>query len=131
MCKQDSQCTDGGADGRCITSGGGPAGCYCTYDACRTDTDCSAGELCVCHGSAYSYGGNRCMPGNCRVDSDCGVGGYCSPAPGTGGCGYVTGYYCHTHGDLCTNDSDCPGGDVCTWSAAMGRWECQLRQLCP
>lgn len=132
MCSSDGQCTDGGADGRCLNSGGGPAGCFCTYDACQMDTDCPTGQLCVCHDSPYSYGGNTCMPGNCRVDSDCGVGGYCSPAHGTtSNCGYVSGYYCHTRQDDCTNDSDCGGGlEVCTWSSADSRWTCQMGEFC-
>jgi hypothetical protein len=132
-CSSDGQCADGGINGRCTASGGGPAGCTCTYDGCQTDSDCGAGQLCVCHGSAYSYGGNACMPGNCRVDSDCGAGGYCSPAHGTTNCGYVSGYYCHTARDFCTNDSDCSNGafpDVCTWSATDNRWECQMALLC-
>jgi hypothetical protein len=128
-CASDGDCIDGGADGRCTSSGGGPAGCFCTYDACQTDADCATNELCVCHGSAYAHGGNQCLPGNCRVDSDCGAGGDCSPAHGTSNCGYVSGYYCHTQSDECTNDSDC-GGDVCTWSVAGARWTCQAGQLC-
>jgi len=133
MCTSDSQCADGGVGGRCTASGGGPAGCTCTYDGCQTDSECGTGQLCVCHDSAYSYGGNACMPGNCRVDSDCGAGGYCSPAHGTTNCGYVSGYYCHTTRDLCANDSDCSstsGANVCTWSATDNRWECQTALLC-
>jgi len=97
------------------------------------DTDCKTGELCVCHGSAYTDGqGNTCMPGNCRVDSDCGTAGFCSPSHGTSGCGGVTGYYCHTVADTCTNDSDCSGSpiDVCAWSAKQSRWTCQRSLLC-
>lgn len=132
MCSMDSQCTDGGPNGRCITGSGGPAYCGCTYDTCVHDTDCATGELCVCHGSPYTNGaGNTCMPGNCRVDSDCGSGGYCSPAHGTTGCGGISGYYCHTRQDTCTNDSDCGSGlDVCTWSDTDARWECQMQLLC-
>jgi hypothetical protein len=129
VCSSDSDCTEGGTNGRCTSSGGGPAGCSCTYDACQTDADCGKGKLCLCHGSAYSYGGSTCMSGNCRVDSDCGVGEYCSPAQGTSSCGYVSGYYCHTQKDVCTNDSDCAGG-LCTWSSASERWECQDGGFC-
>ncbi len=130
MCSKDGDCTSG-VNGRCENSPGGPAGCFCTYDTCSGDTECKTGELCVCHGSAYAYGGNSCMPGNCRVDSDCGTGGYCSPAHGTADCGNVTGYYCHTPKDTCTNDSDCGSGlNVCTWSQTDGRWECQMALLC-
>jgi hypothetical protein len=122
-CSSDSDCTDGGANGRCTNNGGGPAGCFCAYDACTTDVDCAAGQLCVCHDSAYAFGGSTCMPGNCRVDADCGAGGYCSPSQGPTGCGLVTGYYCHTAKDRCTNDSDCSGWP-CPRSSSDSRWEC-------
>jgi hypothetical protein len=71
------------------------------------------------------------MPGNCRVDSDCGANGYCSPTAG-GGCGGVSGYYCHTAEDTCVNDSDCQmnGPDVCEYSTGDGRWECVEEELC-
>jgi hypothetical protein len=133
MCSKDSQCTDGGVNGRCIQSNGGAASCSCTYDKCLHDTDCKTGDLCVCHGSGYSDGeGNTCTPGNCRVDSDCGTGGFCSPSHGTSGCGGVTGYYCHTAKDTCTDDSDCGGSsiDICAWSAKQGRWTCQMFLPC-
>jgi len=131
-CSADSQCTasDAGTDGRCITDG--PiAGCHCAYDSCAGDTDCAIGQLCVCHGSPYSSGGNTCMPGNCRVDGDCGPQGYCSPSP-SGGCGGVGGYYCHTAADTCVSDGDCGdlGEDTCVWSPASERWECQMAELC-
>jgi hypothetical protein len=132
-CTTDSQCTDGGVNGRCIESNGGALDCYCTYDMCQMDTDCLKGELCVCHGSAYTDNvGNTCMPGDCRIDSDCGPDGFCSPTHGTSGCGAVTGYYCHTAKDTCVNDSDCgtTSFDVCAWSAAQKRWECQMFTPC-
>jgi hypothetical protein len=134
-CATDADCTQGatmdaGVDGRCINDGPLP-GCHCTFDTCIVDTDCPMGDLCVCHGSAYTGGGgNTCMAGNCRVDSDCGANGYCSPSA-SGGCGSVGGYYCHTASDSCVNDGDC-GGDIeeCVWSSADGRWECQMDELC-
>ena len=132
-CTTDSQCT-AGTNGRCNESNGGALFCSCAYDACQHDTDCPTNELCVCHGSAFATGdGNTCMPGNCRVDSDCGANGYCSPDHGAGGgCGSVTGYYCHTTSDQCVNDSDCSGQgqDVCAWSDTAKRWECQQQLLC-
>ena len=129
-CSSDSQCVDGGANGRCLAPGG-PPGCFCSYDACRSDTDCAAGQACVCHGSAYAGGGNVCMAGNCRVDSDCGNGGSCSPAHlCAAAVGVGIGYYCHTNEDQCVNDSDCSMRDVCTWSSVDSRWECR-QQVCP
>jgi Cys-rich repeat protein len=133
-CTRDSQCTDGGADGRCVESGGPALFCSCSYDTCVKDTDCPSGQTCACHGSAYTVGGNACVAGNCRVDSDCGAGGYCSPAYNTMSCGGLAGYYCHTPRDRCLNDSDCPGTSgpqACTYVATAAYWECQAEQLCP
>jgi hypothetical protein len=131
-CTQDSQCTSG-TNGRCVQTMGGALTCLCTYDTCVHDSDCPAGKLCACHGSAYTGGtGNTCIDGNCRVDADCGAGKYCSPSHGTSGCGGVTGYYCHTAQDQCIDDADCGGGvNVCAWSASSNRWTCQQEQLCP
>jgi hypothetical protein len=131
-CSSDTQCADGGVNGRCTNVGPLP-GCFCSYDQCQADSDCGAGMLCVCHESAYVYGGgNVCMPGNCRIDADCGPGGFCSPAHGTGGnCGGVNGYFCHTDRDMCRNDSDCSGFlPVCTWLAMYRLWDCRQPVLC-
>jgi len=130
-CTQDSQCSTG-TNGRC-TNDGPIAGCHCTYDSCAQDSDCPTGQTCACHGSPYTYDqGNTCTPGNCRVDADCGDGGYCSPAENSMSCGGVLGFYCHTAGDLCVNDSDCSAGgpQVCTYSTAAGRWQCEMEGLC-
>jgi len=131
QCQHDTDCTTG-TNGRCVEGNGGARFCFCAYDACMHDSDCPTGKLCVCHGSAYNGGGNTCIEGNCRVDADC-ASGYCSPSHGTSGCGGVTGYYCHTSNDTCTNDSDCRDGglQVCAWSASHSRWECQQELLCP
>jgi hypothetical protein len=131
MCMSDSDCTMG-TNGRCNESTGGALFCSCRYDACATDTDCPTGQLCACHGSAYAGGdGNTCVQGNCRVDSDCGATGYCSPSAG-GGCGGLSGYYCHTANDTCVNDSDCnpEGAEDCQYKATDQRWECTMEDLC-
>ncbi len=133
-CTSDSACTMG-TNGRCNarTTGGGPVGgCTCAYDSCQHDTDCAKGELCLCHDSAYYTGGNTCTKGGCRVDADCGAGGYCSPSR-AGGCGGVTGYYCHSAADECVDDSDCSGkiGTECDYSTSAGHFTCQTRLLCP
>jgi Cys-rich repeat protein len=131
VCNSDASCA-AGTNGRCITEA--PlAGCVCTYDTCIQDADCPSGQTCACHESQYiDLDGNRCVPGNCRVDADCGAGGYCSPSP-RAGCifrDYLAGYYCHTAGDLCTNDSDChfnadtPDTQACAYSTSNARWEC-------
>jgi hypothetical protein len=131
MCSSDSDCTDG-TNGRCNESSGGALFCSCQYDACTADTDCPMGQLCACHESPYTGGdGNTCVQGNCRVDSDCGTNGYCSPSAG-GGCGGLSGYYCHTASDTCVNDSDCEGGGAedCQYSTTDLRWECTMELLC-
>jgi hypothetical protein len=133
-CSKDTDCTEGGVDGRCIENNGGALICYCTYDTCGSDASCGTGSTCACHGSAYNNGGNTCVPGNCRVDADCGAGGYCSPSESTSGCGgVVAGYYCHTAGDLCINDSDCSAGgfgEACIYSTTASVWSCQRVPLC-
>jgi len=131
-CKADTDCT-GGTNGRCVENMGGPFGCFCSYDSCQHDTDCKAGEVCACHGSAWVSGGSRCTTAGCRVDRDCGASGFCSPSR-AGGCGGVTGYYCHTGADTCVDDGDCPssaGAQICGWSSTKLHWECTPQLFCP
>jgi hypothetical protein len=138
-CASDGDCTGAGTNGRCIHPGGGPAApCFCTYDRCLGDTDCSAGQTCACHGAPYTdSAGNACVKGNCRIDADCGAQGYCSPSSDTGICGdSLAGYYCHTAADLCIDDSDCPqsatvvGNPGCVYSTTDSRWECLVVPVC-
>jgi hypothetical protein len=133
QCNMDSQCTTG-KNGRCIENMGGALTCFCSYDGCGKDGDCTSGQLCVCHGSPYAGGaGNTCMSGNCRTDTDC-PGSYCSPSANTQGCGGLGGYYCHTAGDQCVDDGDCPttnGPQFCAWSSQNLRWQCAPELLCP
>jgi hypothetical protein len=124
-CAFDSDCTDGGADGRCIVpSLTTPP--RCSYDECFADTDCADGGVCACRDEA-SGNANVCVPGNCHVDADCGDGGYCSPSPG--GCwpyAGTVGYYCHTPQDTCANDSDCRFSQLfCIFDTTVAqRWVC-------
>jgi len=131
MCSNDAQCDDAGVNGRCVEMGGGIAYCGCTYDACMHDSDCT-GQTCACHGSPYMGSlGNTCVPGNCHVDADCGAGGYCSPSYTGNGCGGLGGYYCHTPGDQCIDDTDCtPSFQVCAYSMMTNRWECATQVAC-
>jgi hypothetical protein len=135
MCRTDVDCMMG-TNGRCLNSMGGPAGCFCSYDQCGRDTDCMGMQLCACRGSQGidPVAANLCVAAGCRVDTDCGAGGYCSPSR-AGGCGGVTGFYCHTASDQCVDDTDCgPGGVtsiLCGYQSMNHRWECIARQLCP
>jgi hypothetical protein len=132
-CHSDADCSEAGSSGRCIVPNGPPT-CFCTWDSCTGDSECKTGQTCACHGSAYTAGvGNTCAPGNCRVDADCGSGGYCSPSAATNTCGTLSGYYCHTPKDQCTNDSDCGSsapGNMCIYSPSTGYWSCQQSGLC-
>jgi len=132
-CHSDADCSEAGPNGRCVVPNGPPT-CFCTSDSCAGDTACMMGQTCACHGSAYAAGlGNTCMPGDCRVDADCGAGGYCSPSAATNTCGTLSGYYCHTPKDQCTNDSDCATsqqGTMCIYSPGTGSWSCQQSGLC-
>ncbi len=128
-CNKDADCTNG-TNGRCIESNGGAINCHCSYDTCTHDSDCQ-GQTCACHGSAYLGAGNTCVPGNCHTDGDC-PGSYCSPSFDTGSCGGLSGYYCHTAGDTCIDDTDCGNvGKVCAYSTTDKKWECAMRMFCP
>ena len=129
MCSMDSACTSG-VNGRCNMNNGGAVFCRCTYDLCAHDTDCPTGQACACHGAAFHPDSNECIAGNCRTDSDCGSAGFCSPT--IGGCGGLAGYYCHTAGDLCIDDSDCTtgSGQACQYVTTSSRWECVDRLFC-
>jgi hypothetical protein len=125
-CLADSDCSDGGTNGRCQSVYASGAGvCMCTYDACFSDADCHTTELCLCVSS-----GNRCVPANCRADADCGPGSFCSPSIGDCGAVYgVHGYYCHGPNDTCVDDADCPTmpGQVegaCFYDRTTGAWHC-------
>jgi hypothetical protein len=128
-CQTDSQCTSG-VSGRCESNGGGPAGCHCSYDTCTHDNVCKGGP-CACHGSAHLSGGNVCAPGNCQVDSDCGAGGFCSPSLSPTSCYSLAGYYCHTRGDQCVDDTDCGAGngESCMYDVGAQRWQCQQTNI--
>jgi hypothetical protein len=107
----------------------------CSVDACITDSDCSAGQLCVCANQIGGGGavrlGNECMTTQCRIDSDCGGGQVCSPSIGS--CSSLLGYYCHTATDECLTDTDCCGTTpLCEFDTTKGHWACQTSSnACP
>jgi hypothetical protein len=95
----------------------------CTYDACLTDNDCSAGKVCYCTASTSA----RCFSvGNCRTDADCGPNNYCSPSMSWDCGGYrpIDGFHCHTPKDTCIDDADCTGKTYCNFNAYKNLWEC-------
>jgi len=113
-CSKDSDCT-AGLNGRCGNSGGGPAGTFCSYDQCFSDSQCGdGGTVCDCRPSSASNAPNYCLAsGNCLVDSDCGPGGYCSPS----------GIACSCFGPETSPPTDC-GAGVCTMNGKVVPCEC-------
>jgi hypothetical protein len=123
--------------GTCKTSADCPTnlqcwGGQCTLDSCLTDSDCTAGTVCVCGDTFYGGNaahGNVCVTAACKTDADCGANGYCSPSIGY--CGGVESYNCHTPEDACINPQyDCAGcGNQCSFSPQVGHFVC-LQAIC-
>jgi hypothetical protein len=85
------------------------------------------GGVCACSGV---YSGNACVTGSCHIDADCGAEGYCSPE--IEHCsGAVTGYFCRTTKDTCTDDKDCGVAAHCARDPGSGVWGCQSTDGCP
>jgi hypothetical protein len=122
-CMDDSNCTEG-VNGRCGAFTFDNPSPMCSYDECFNDSDCEGGVPCDCRPSGSSFEPNVCLTlSNCRIDSNCGPGGYCSPS--NEGIWYA--YYCHTPGETCTNDGDCPMGQpTCGFDTSSGHWSCVL-----
>jgi hypothetical protein len=129
-CATDTDCADGGANGRCAQWGADAGEMSCSYDECFIDTDCTgATTACVCRAAAIAA--NVCVSANCRVDADCGPGGFCSPTLElTCGWGPVA-LRCHTAADECTNDTECPqnvsnpiGAPYCAYDPGKAHWVC-------
>jgi hypothetical protein len=125
-CVADTECT-AGENGRCESFRGYSE---CTYDVCFEDSDCGQGGPCGCETTLWSDA-NTCLAGNCQTDADCGPGGYCSPTLSTcGNYSGVTGYYCHTRDDECTDDAECTGQagqfgpGYCMFSVQVSHWIC-------
>jgi hypothetical protein len=130
QCTRHADCTVG-QNGKCVSGIGYAANrYYCIYDTCATDANCDPGKVCYCSTSASA----RCLSlGNCRTDADCGGGSYsyCSPSMGPDCSGYhsIDSYRCHTPADTCIDDSDCTGGDYCSFSDYAGRWTCTAKNM--
>jgi hypothetical protein len=149
VCKSDADCT-AGMNGRCFLNSD-PCRTYCSYDECLADTDCPAGQPCMCRTSGTEKAPNSCVAGSsCATDADCGKCGFCSlssqrtmlqcslvnPCSGCDAgdtvkctCLGVTSeaFACHTMNDECTNDSDCPAmGGYCAYADDKKHWACAM-----
>ena len=112
-CTSDSECT-GTPKGRCYTRDGFGAACIST---CESDTDCGAGELCLCDPVV-----NHCVNATCRSDADCGPGLLCTNVKQA--CSNDLGIFrCQTADDQCT--ATCPNGSCeLTGDAAGAQRKC-------
>lgn len=154
-CSADSDCRDGGADGRCRGewhpqgSGGASFDTACIYDECIDDTGCRPTTLCDCRNTSHGQA-NICIAAACKRDSDCGPPGFCSasarlwfpvysygyPNPRPEGIEY--GYFCHTPLDECFDDAECSNVDGgrtysnhCAFDSKAGHWRCAAFTAAP
>lgn len=129
-CTQHADCTSG-ANGRCVS---GELACVCAYDACFSDSDCGANEVCACAEEPpfENYTNNQCLPAGCKTDSEC-VTGYCMGVPSF--CGLadpddqvlIVGVECATEADACRNDEVCfceDSSSRCMPRSSDGSWHC-------
>jgi hypothetical protein len=122
QCKMDSECTDK-PHGWCGEQGGGQVpGPYCNY-GCVQDSECAAGQLCLCGDPV-----GRCVQANgCTTDSDCASGFLCKTYDSSGGCGFTT-FACQSPGDECAGDSDCATktlGGLCQYDVTLKHFSCK------
>jgi hypothetical protein len=102
-CSKDADCVEK-ANGFCeLENVSGQ--CGCAY-GCTQDSDCSAGEACLCGDPV-----GRCVRANCKSDADC-AGELCTTDSYAGGCG-PTALACQTPQDECAASSDCAAGESC------------------
>jgi hypothetical protein len=109
-CKLDIDCP--GPYGYCVGSLAG--GYYCTH-GCAQDSDCMAGQVCLCGDPV-----GKCVDATCAVDADCGPGLVCSTYNPSPGC-TSTAFACQSPIDLCGGDRDCPAQSACSVVNAR-RW---------
>jgi len=98
---------------------------------CRSDSDCSPTEICLCAFAGGRFGNyfQRCVAADCRTDEDC--------SPYLCGINYddegeIHSLVCHTPQDECRGHLDCGddmGGDFwegtrCGWHFTEERWAC-------
>lgn len=117
------------ADGQCATD----ADCadmphgYCApgvqlpgnvcHHGCVKDSECGAGNICVC-GDPVGH----CAGSTCASDAECGRGLRCQSYDSSHGCG-IERFACQTPDDTCSSDADCNGG-YC--DAASGSFACVM-----
>src|SRR5688572_8373791 len=112
FCLSDDDCTEL-PYGHCEPWLPPGTGTGCTY-GCLSDSDCGAGELCLC-GSPVGH----CAQASCRTDADCKAGFVCGEYMPAGGlCGKGGAFACQTERD------ECAGGCKGYCSIERGRRTC-------
>lgn len=107
QCTTDADCTDQ-PHGVCGNGGGNQApGCFCYY-GCVDDSECGAGQICLC---GDPVGG--CVQASCTTDDDCEGDALCAPYITEPGCG-GTAFACQSPADECSTDEDCDDSQQCS-----------------
>ncbi|HMR05317.1 MAG TPA: ferritin-like domain-containing protein [Polyangiaceae bacterium] len=105
-CSSGADCTDQ-PNGYCNFwpgGGGAPSTCSCAY-GCTMDSECAAGQRCLCGDPV-----GKCVAAECDTSADCGTGFDCiSPI---GDC-KPSGLVCQTAKDECGGNTECGGGMYC------------------
>jgi hypothetical protein len=127
-CKSNADCAAVGPNAACTMSGAIAGYCECRA-GCVSDSDCKAGEVCLCNAP---IGG--CVPASCTSDAQCGPGLLCAMSPNdpsrTCGVGVAT-FACQTMQDTCLVDSDCSGCNVTASCGIDGNGHRVCSMPCP
>lgn len=151
-CSDDADCSGRGGHYSCLQDppGAEVPGCHCGPRPCTTDDECDDGAACLCVLSrdALAEAGqaagedlgpaldllNRwavCRVAECRTGQDCAT-GLCrvTPTPRYDAVGdrlvtHLYGFFCTTADDECSQDGNCPEGQVCSYDLYHERWMCQ------
>ena len=115
-CTTDLDCAAKAKGGHCENSLGPGDFCYCA-SSCVSDSECGAGQLCLC---GEKYG--TCVMAGCKSGADCVVGD-CVSYTNNPGCG-STAMNCESLKDACGAKVDCKPAEECTWNGGKGNKYC-------
>ncbi len=108
--------------------GNGYCGCLAQ---CNQDSDCGAGEICLCAGGAPGLSQlsqtNLCVPADCTVERECAGEHRCKVS--RAGCGNVHSVHCTTPSDDCDTAEDC-ARLYCAWDDVDELWTCDPGVIC-
>jgi len=122
-CNQDKDC---GETGYCVYVPDDEPRHDCVTP-CASDTDCDAGEACLCASHTHNVnretiGLGRCVPATCFTDADCGSGRFCRSPLEPASClhdkRWPTGLSCQSPADECSGVEECPQTDASEYFTA-------------